>query len=273
MNIENRLFSIKKKTRALFVSSSNSKEPASGIISIVANKAVELNCNLVAHAGWSFRTTKKESTLFIIDNVSKSIRDTPIDTYVCEIENDQVNETLYHIFLQRRGRISHRQCLEQKIEDSSEIDEIMEFVSRLDSTGPKKVAEKEEYPCILAICGENNLFNQECRGNKIARIKAGSVSDRGLSNLTRIQNREWCVINPSHKLYRGFIVPKSIMTFHRSCSSDKRVKYLITGNNWGHLKPKSKINHPLVWKNGIPHQMKLVYDDNKALIYIHFYQL
>ncbi|EQB62485.1 MAG: hypothetical protein RBG1_1C00001G0064 [candidate division Zixibacteria bacterium RBG-1] len=269
-SIETRLFPIKKRSKLLFVSSASAKKyiqskrvSAKKIISVVKNIASQKKCNVVIHAGWSFKTTKKEPKELIIKLIGQAMTDSLIKTYLAEISGH------YYILQSKANRNRVTECLEIQFYSSNKksMKKITEFIQRLKKIRQKLIAKHSEYPCFLLICGENNIFNKENRENEKPRIEENSRSDRFLSHLWKIQNKKWCILNPSHKPYSGRFIP-AISNFHFVASSDKRVGLVITGNNRSKGRPKPALNNPLIWKNGKSKRMKYILEDQKEKIYL-----
>ena len=269
--VETRLFPIDRKSRGLFVSSANSEELSKNIILKVREVATERNCGLVLHAGWSFRTSVNESKKSICESISEAIKGTSIKSYVAEILDVSQDEQTYFIISQHSQKISKIECLPQQFGQSGEIKEAEYFLNELGKVVPRNIANTSEHPCLLLICGENNLFNRRNRKNDSPKIEADSVSDRLLSCLKKIQNRRWCIFNPSHKPYKGLKIANSVMDFHSASSSDGRIWCVISGNNRSHIKLRSRINQPLVWRDGTSNEMQLVFEDHKSSVYMYLF--
>jgi hypothetical protein len=269
--VATRLFPVSKNSQGLFVSSANSEEPSKNIILKVREVAIKRNCGLVLHAGWSFRTGVNESKKSICKSISEAIKGTPIKHYVAEIFEVSRDEQKYFIISQHSQKNSKIECLPQQFGQSGEIKEAKYFLRQLEKEVPRNIAKANEHPCLLLICGENNLFNRRNRKNDAPKIEANSVSDKLLSCLTKIQNRRWCIFNPSHKPYKGAKIAYSVMDFHSASSSDKRVWCVISGNNRGRIKLRSRINQPLVWSNGTSNEMQLIFEDHKSSVYMYLF--
>lgn len=280
LNLGTRLFPIDRKMRGLFVSSHYSEQPAKEIISRVIKIATKLKCEMILHAGYSFETNKKGSEKVILSTMAKAVKNSTIKTYLAEICHPSRDKrkclekkTRYHLIYIKNGKVHTTECLFQTLSKSNETKKAKEFVLNLQKIRPRTIAAEDGYPCLLLECGENNLFNRKHRMYKSARIRKDSLSDELLSALRKIQSRQWCIINPSHYPYKGKQMAEFIADFHKSASRDQRIKYVLTGTNRSETTPKSPMNRPLVWKEGIPRQMKLVYEDHKNLIYMHLFQL
>ena len=272
-SINNRFFSIPKPTRGLFVSSANSNESVKDIVNATIDIALEHKCNLILHAGWSFEAKTEKFDNKIFDPIIQAIKGTNIKTYIAEIEYTSKGYSDYFIIRQRPRKISITKCLPQQFSKSQQIEEADKLLLEAKSVKPKKIATNGEYPCFLMICGENNLFNMHNRGNKTAKIKHASLSDNFLSNLKRIQNRQWIMFNPSHLPYTGKQLTSHVMKFHRASSGDKRIRYVITGTNRSHGELQAKINKPQVWRNGKSKSMPIVLKDNRNFLYMHKFVL
>lgn len=218
-DVESRLFSIPKKSRLLFVSSSMPQKDNPAVVSSVVGKA------------------DKTRNFYIIE--------------------------------QSRDGISTTKCLEQGILSSHDAGE--PFVTAMETVEKKDVAAQNEYPCLLLVCGENNVFNKGNRGSA-NRIEPSSLSDRMIIALKRIQNRKWCIVNPSHKPHKG-IIGNWVMAFHKACSQDQRIKCDFTINNPARQagNPPFQANTPTCWQSGKPISGQIVCSENG--LYMHRFDL
>ncbi|TSA09509.1 MAG: hypothetical protein D4R73_06690 [Deltaproteobacteria bacterium] len=269
LNLSSRLFSIPKKSRILLVSSSHSEQKAPEIISKVLERAELDGCQVVIHAGCSFKIKSKEDEKGVLNPIRENIRKTGVTRYLCEIcrcdRHGDIISNNYYIISHDSRRISPAKCLAQQVFKSSERNEAWAFANVLGTLDPKKTAMPNEYPCLLLVCGENNLFNKANRGGGDA-IEYNSLSDRVLAALKEIQKKQWCIINPSHVPYKGRQMGEAIMAFHRTCSEDNRVKCVFAVNNQGYREP-SEANQTAVWQNGSRTPAQVVYNDRGTCMY------
>ncbi|MDI6789188.1 MAG: hypothetical protein QME44_00650 [Thermodesulfobacteriota bacterium] len=266
LKLSSRLFSIPKKSRILFVSSANSQESPSKIISNVVEKAKSDGCQVVIHAGLSFRIAGRESAESILNTIAERIRGTKVRRYLAELYNDKkTSDPAYYIISQDLKKISKVKCLKQQFSESSKRDEARAFAKALGTLEPTRIAMPNEYPCLLLVCGENNLFNKKNRGGGDF-IEDESLSHGVLTSLREIQKKQWCIINPSHKPYRGRKTGEAIMAFHKTCSENNRVKCVFAVNNRGSREP-SEANQTAVWQNGSRTQAQVVYNHRGLCMY------
>lgn len=264
ISLISRLFPMKKGSKLLFISSYYSKLPSDEIVTIVNDEAVKKNCNIAIHAGWSFKRghrKKLEDKELIIKSIRRELRNSPIETYIAEIGRN------YYIFQKKGKNFRTVKCTPQLFAFSNQYKYAENFVKELESIKPRKIAKNKENPCILVVCGENNLFNK--RNRKNARtIKSPSISGQFLDVLRRIQDVRWNIINPSHLPYGRPETKKSVMAFHHVASKSKEVNSVITGNNRAGIRLQSLINNPLIWKTGTPLKMEYVLEDRLRKIHI-----
>jgi len=272
---EERIFSLKRNSKLLFVSA---YEPiqTKDFLDMTINEAMKIDCSMVLHAGFSYRKSKNETTEDVLKRISDSIKGTSIETYFAEISGTASWRSKiwnYYSISQNGKDLSYSKCSKQHFSRSSEKTKIREFMRAFDEIGKNDNGQKDEHPIIFLVCGENNIFNRENREYKISKIKSESQSDKFLSNLYRIQKKQWYVFNPSHVAYSGKNLQKHVADFHRSTSKDRRIKGIITGTNPKDIVKSKTINRPVVWKNGDPTEMKLVYKDIHNGIYMHTAQI
>ena len=261
--LSSRIFSVRKGSKFLFVSSSKTKKPASEIIKIVQEVASSRGCELVIHAGWSFGKRCKANRK-ILETMRNAVMKPPIKTYVAEFGGH------YYIAESQNGTTKVRKCTSQCFWNSSQKQKnlVQRFLSKVEIVSPSRIASKGEYPCFLLICGENNIFNKSNRGGD-KYIIPESLSEGFLNGLKRIQDRKWIIFNPSHAPYKGKKLPQRVMDYHRASSSDSSVHRVFTGNNPSQRKPKAYLNRALQWQNRHPKELKLLKEGQASHFFIH----
>jgi hypothetical protein len=272
--IDTRLFSVGKSSRILFVSSANCSEskyiPHKEIIHLIQFFANTLKADQIFHAGWSFFINGKQETSHTILQYIQSVFDhTQIERYIFEIKYESTNEWRYFMICRNGRKYQIRECLAQQIHHSYEANVAIEFIKDLENLKPNTLPPGYSTPCMLLEGAEHNLFNAQNRGSSELLIAPGSIADRFLNALQKIQRGRWGLYLPSHTPYSlGTTNAKrlgwSIWQFYSAIANDKRIEFLITGNNPKHYPSCELINKPLIWRNGKPEEMKAIHK-NKML--------
>src|SRR3972149_6509880 len=265
VSLRTRLFSMRKGSKFLFVSSSNSELKATEIVRYVKDLATKEHCETIIHAGWSFKNARQKSTSLIIRAIRDAIKDSRIRRYIAEIRRN------YYIGHLERGCPTVTRCTRQRFYNSSGEQRscIEGFLHEINTLRPTKVASNTEYPSFLLICGENNVFNTHNRGGS-STIRTGFPADQFLATFHRIQHKPWLILNPSHRPYTRPAIYNSVRKYHKAASRDsKRVSMVVTGNNRSHRKPKIDLNRALIWKKGKPRQLDLLKEGQEDSIYIY----
>ncbi|MFW9880256.1 MAG: hypothetical protein ACFFG0_44855 [Candidatus Thorarchaeota archaeon] len=266
--IESRLFSMQKDSDIYFISSAESQMDYKDIIPIIIEQVDTKKTSTIIHAGWSLTFNPNESRELVLQYISENIKDINVENYIAEICNKTYTNSKYCIVKNQHKKIIQKICLCQQIQTSKEGDKAKDFVFNLSKSKSLKIFFDNEYPCILLICGENNLFNKENRGRNGIYVKSGSLSDKFLLNLQNIQEKQWVIFNPSHYPYDKDNMTKNVMKFHRSAIKDERIAGIITGNNFNIEYNHHQINRPLKWKSEKPIEMEKILHDDKNCIYI-----